>query len=148
MTFARLIAATSIIALAPACVAAADYKTVGPAPAIFYDAPSHKAPKLYVAPQGMPVEVVLRYGEWVKVRDFYGDAAWTEARRLMARRSVVVRFDGVQVRAADMDSAPVLMSADRGVVLELADPEIATWVKVRHKDGIIGYVKASDLWGI
>ena len=40
------------------------------------------------------------------------------------------------------------MSADRGVVLELADPEIATWVKVRHKDGIIGYVKASDLWGI
>ena len=148
MTFTRLIAATSIAALAPACVVAADYKTVGPAAAIFYDAPSHKAPKLYVAPQGMPVEVVLRYGEWVKVRDFYGDAAWTEARKLMARRSVVVRFDGVQVRATDADSAPVVMSADRGVVLELADPEIATWVKVRHKDGIIGYVKASDLWGI
>ena len=58
MTFARLIAATSIVALAPAFVVAADYKTVGPAAAIFYDAPSHKAPKLYVAPQGMPVEVV------------------------------------------------------------------------------------------
>lgn len=148
MTFARLIAATSIIALAPAYCAAADYRTVGPAPAIFYDAPSLKAPKLYVAPQGMPVEVVLRYGEWAKVRDFHGDAAWTEAKHLMPRRSVVVRFDGVEVRAADDDNAPVLMSADRGVVLELADFEIATWVKVRHKDGITGYVKATNLWGI
>lgn len=146
MTFARLIAATAIVV--PACCAAADFKTVGPAPAIFYDAPSHKAPKLYVAPQGMPVEVMLRYGEWVKVRDFYGDAAWTEAKRLVPRRSVVVRHDGVEVRAADTDGAPVVMFADRGVVLELADPEIATWVKVRHKDGITGYVKATDLWGI
>jgi SH3-like domain-containing protein len=61
---------------------------------------------------------------------------------------VVVRFDGVEVRSADSDGAPVVMSADRGVVLELADFEVATWVKVRHKDGITGYVKASDLWGI
>jgi SH3-like domain-containing protein len=148
MTFARLIAATSIVALAPAICAAADFKTVGPAPAIFYDAPSPKAPKLFVAPAGMPVEVVLRYGEWVKVRDFHGDAAWTEAKRLMPRRSVVARFDGVEVRASGEDGAQVVMLADKGVVLELADPEIAAWVKVRHKDGIIGYVKASDLWGI
>ncbi|HEU4851587.1 MAG TPA: SH3 domain-containing protein [Telluria sp.] len=148
MTFTRLIAAISIVALAPATCAAADFRTVGPQPAIFYDGPSHKAPKLYVAPQGMPVEVVLRYREWVKVRDFYGDAAWTEATALVPRRSVVVRFDGVGVYAGDDTATELLMVADRGVVLELVDREIATWVKVRHKDGITGYVKATDLWGI
>ena len=148
MTFTRLIAATFIVALAPAICAAADFRSVGPQPAIFYDAPSHKAPKLYVAPQGMPVEVVLRYREWVKVRDFYGDAAWTEATKLVPRRSVVVRFDGVGVHAGDDGSTQLLMVADKGVVLELVDREISTWVKVRHKDGITGYVKAAELWGI
>lgn len=147
MRFARLIAAASLVAFALPS-AAADFKTVGPAPAIFYDAPSLKAPKLFVAPPGMPVEVLLRYGEWAKVRDFEGDAAWAEARYLMPRRSVVVRFDGVQVHATDSDKAPVVMFADRGVVLELVDFEIASWVKVRHKDGITGYVKATNLWGI
>lgn len=148
MRLVRLIAAASIVALAPAVCMAAEFRTVGPMPAIFYDAPSHKAPKLFVAPQGMPVEVVLRYREWVKVRDFYGDAAWTEATGLLPRRSVVVRFDGVGMRASPDDIAPLLMVADKGVVLELVDREITTWVQVRHKDGLTGYVKATDLWGI
>lgn len=148
MTLTRLIAAAIIAVSASAACIAAEFRSVGAKPAVFYDAPSHKALKLFAAPPGMPVEVVLRYREWVKVRDFHGDAAWTHAAALVPRRSVVVRYDGVSVRASEADTAPALMIADRGVVLELADPEISAWVKVRHKDGITGYVKASDLWGI
>jgi hypothetical protein len=39
------------------------------------------------------------------------------------------------------------MTADKGVLLELVDPQGGPWVQVRHRDGIAGYVKAADIWG-
>jgi SH3-like domain-containing protein len=147
MTFPRIIA-SALLLLAAAGAQAFDFKSVGAAPAILYDAPSVRGIKLFVAPRGMPVEVVLTYGEWVKVRDASGDMAWTEARTLSPKRNVVVRNMGAKVRPTADDNGIALMTADKGVLLELADPQVSTWVKVRHKDGIIGYIKAVDIWGI
>ncbi len=140
--------AGAVLMLAAAAAQAFDFKTVGAAPVIFYDAPSLKGGKLFVAPRGMPVEVVLTYGEWVKVRDVNGELAWTEAKGLSAKRNVIVRTAGAKVRATADDSSAVLMTADKGVLLELVDPQAGVWVKVRHKDGITGFVKATDIWGI
>jgi len=147
MTCQRFLAGAALL-LACAAGHAFDFKTVGAAPAILYDAPSLKGGKLYVAPRGMPVEVVLTYDDWVKVRDVNGDLSWAESAALSPRRNVVVRNANVKLRAAPDDGAPVLMSADKGVLLELVDPEVTSWVKVRHKDGIAGFVKAADVWGI
>ncbi len=143
----RLLAA-AILALSACAAHAFDFKTVGARPVVLYDAPSAKGARLYVAPSGMPVEVVLSYGEWVKVRDAAGDMAWTEARGLSAKRNVIVRMAGTKVRAAPEDNAPVVMTADKNVLLELVDPDAGPWVRVRHRDGIGGYVKASEVWGI
>ncbi len=143
----RLIA-SAVLLLASAAAQAFDFKTVGNAPAILYDAPSLKGGKLYVAPRGMPVEVMLSYGDWVKVRDASGEMAWTLASALSGKRNVVVRSAGAKVRPTPDDNGAVLMTADKGVLLELADPQVSLWVKVRHKDGIIGYIKAIDVWGI
>ena len=147
MTIPRLLA-VAVLLLAPAAASAFDFKTVGAAPVILYDAPSVKGGKLFVAPRGMPVEVVLTYGEWVKVRDASGDLAWTEARGLSPKRNVVVRNAGARLRAAPDETTAPVMTAEKGVLLELVDPHSTSWVKVRHKDGIIGFVKASDVWGI
>jgi SH3-like domain-containing protein len=147
MTVPRFIAG-AVLLLAAAAGHAGEFKTVGANPVILYDAPSLKGGKLYAAPRGMPVEVVLTYGEWVKVRDMSGDMAWTEAKTLSARRNLIVREANVKVRATPDDAGAPLMTADKGVLLELADPQITTWVKVRHRDGIAGYVKASEVWGI
>ena len=147
MTSPRLIA-SALLLLASACAQAFDFKSVGASPAILYDAPSLKGGKLYVAPRGMPVEVVLSYGDWVKVRDASGDMAWIEASQLSAKRNVVVRNGGAKVRATADDNGVLLMTADKGVLLELVDPQTAGWAKVRHRDGIIGYIKAIDIWGI
>ena len=143
----RLIAG-SILLLASCAAAAFDFKTVGAHPAVLYDAPSTRGGKLFIAPSGMPVEVVLSYGEWVKVRDAAGDMSWTEARNLSAKRNVIVRAASTRVRAAPEDNAAVLMTADKNVLLELVDPEAGPWVRVRHRDGISGYVRASEVWGI
>lgn len=147
MTLPRFLAGAALL-LASVSAQAFDFKSVGAAPAILYDAPSVRGGKLYIAPRGMPVEVVLSYGEWVKVRDMSGDMAWTEAKMLSPKRNVIVRVNGAKVRPTPDESGIPLMTADKGVLLELADPQATVWVKVRHRDGIIGYIKASDIWGI
>ncbi|WBS03311.1 SH3 domain-containing protein [Pseudoduganella sp. SL102] len=127
---------------------AADYKTVGAAPAVLYDAPSTKGVKLFIVPRGAPLEVVLTYGDWVKVRDMSGDLAWTPARGLSSRRNVIVRVPNVKVRAAEDDTSAVVFTADKGVLLELGEPGANGWVKVRHRDGSNGFVRSSDVWGL
>ena len=147
MTIPRFLAGAALL-MASMASHALDFRTVGPAVAILYDAPSIKGDKLFVAPQGMPVEVILSYGEWVKVRDVSGDMSWTEAKTLSSKRNVIVRVAGAKVRATADEAAPLLYIADKGLLLELADQQVSIWVKVRHHDGQLGYIKASEVWGI
>lgn len=140
--------AGAVLLLATAASHAVDFKTVGTAPVILYDAPSAKGGKLYVAPRGMPLEVVLSYGEWVKVRDASGEMAWTEAKGLSAKRNVVARAANLKVRASPDDTASAILLVDKGVLLEMSEQPSSGWVKVRHKDGQSGYVKTSEVWGL
>ncbi|SNS18220.1 SH3 domain-containing protein [Noviherbaspirillum humi] len=137
----------AVLALCGASAQALDFKSVGASPAILYDTPSVKGKKLFVAPRGMPVEVVLTYGDWVKVRDASGDMAWLEAKALAARRTVVVNAAGSRIRAAADDNSAVVFSADKGVLLDLLEPAAAGWVKVRHRDGQVGFIKSAEVWG-
>ncbi len=143
-----LLATSLAISLAAPSAFAFDFKTVGKASAILYATPSAKGNKLYVAPPGMPLQVMLTYGDWVKVRDMNGDIAWTQARYLDAQRNVLVRTPGARVHASPDESSPVLMTADKGVMLTLSDPTAVVWAHVRHRDGIDGYIKVSDIWGL
>ena len=140
--------AGAVLLLATAASHAVDFKTVGAAPVILYDAPSAKGGKLYVAPRGMPLEVVLSYGEWVKVRDASGEMAWTEAKGLSAKRNVVARAANLKVRASPDDTASAIILVDKGVLLEMSEQPSSGWIKVRHKDGQSGYVKTSEVWGL
>lgn len=146
MILPRLLA--SVLLLAAPAAFAFDFKSVGPAPVILYDTPTTKGTRMYLAPRGMPLQVVSSYGDWVKVRDANGDLAWTEAKGLTARRNLVVRTPGAKVFADPDETSQVLMTADRGVLLELVDPTALTWIRVRHRDGIDGYVRANDVWGL
>ncbi|GIZ50770.1 SH3 domain-containing protein [Noviherbaspirillum aridicola] len=133
--------------LAAGAAQALEYRSVGAAPAILYDAPSSKGRKVFVAPRGMPVEVVLSYGEWVKIRDAAGSLAWVESRALAARRTVVVGAAGARVRDAASDTAPLVFTAERGVLLDFLDATNPGWVRVRHADGQAGFVRAGEVWG-
>lgn len=126
---------------------AADFKSVGPAPAIMYDAPAQKSRKLHIAPLGMPVEIVFANGDWVRVRDAAGDLSWMESRSLSPQRTVVVEVTQATVRATAADSAPVVFNAAKGVVFDLAEPPASGWIKVKHRDGDTGYIKPIEVWG-
>jgi len=128
-------------------VEALEFKAIGANPAIMYDAPSERARKVFIAPRGMPLEIVLTYGQWSKVRDVAGDLCWVESKALISKRSVVVKAANAKVRAAPDDGAATVFSANRGVILDLTEPITSGWVKVRHRDGQTGYVKTNDVWG-
>ncbi|MGB7480551.1 MAG: SH3 domain-containing protein [Burkholderiaceae bacterium] len=136
-----------MLSLAGGAAHAVEFKSIGAAPAVLYDAPSERGRRVFVAPRGMPVEVVLTYNEWSKVRDAGGDLSWVESKLLDNARTVVVSAAGARIHAAASDTSQVVFTADRGVLLELTEPVSSDWVKVRHRDGQSGYVKASEVWG-
>ena len=137
----------SLCALGPAASNAADFSSIAPPYAIMYDAPTQKGRKLYIAPAGMPVDVVLTNGDWARVRDYSGELSWIKAGSLLPRRTLIVVVDQATIRASENESAPAVFTAVKGVVLELAEPIRSGWIKVRHRDGETGFVKASEVWG-
>lgn len=144
----RLAVLSATLLCAAGAAQALEFKSVGAAPAVLYDAPSAKGRKVFVAPRGMPVEVVLTYGEWTKIRDAAGDLAWVESRMLLPKRNVIVSVASARVRSEAEDIASITFTADKGVLLELVDAAAAGgWVRVRHGDGQGGYVRAAEVWG-
>ena len=126
---------------------AIEYRTVDAA-AILYDAPSQKGSKLFVIRRGTPVELVVNLEGWSKVRDADGGLAWIEARHLGKRRTVIVTAARGQIRQSADDSAAVVFEAEKGVSLDFLAAAAGGWVKVRHRDGQSGFVRANQIWGV
>lgn len=126
---------------------ALDFRSVADAAAILYDAPSAKAQKLFVLSRDYPVEVVVKVEGWTKVRDDTGEFAWIENHQLSERRTVLVKSSGAEAHEAANDSAPLVFTVEKGVVLEFLQLT-SGWVKVRHPDGAVGFIKVSHVWGV
>ena len=126
---------------------ALDFRSVSEPFAILYDAPSTKAQKVFVLTQGYPVEVVVKLEGWSKVRDDTGEFAWIESNHLSDRRTVTIRAASAEARQAPDENSPVAFAAEKNVILELVSMA-AGWAKVRHKDGVTGFIKVSQLWGV
>lgn len=142
----------SLVTVALAAVAAApawalEFRSVAENAAVLYDAPSAKARKLYVVNQGYPVEVVVMVEGWVKVRDANGELTWVESKALSDKRTVMVKVPLAQIRQGADDGSPVVFQAQQNVILELMDVESGGWLRVRHRDGQVGFVKVADVWG-
>lgn len=135
-----------LLLLASGTVRALDYHSVAEA-AVLYDAPSQKAKPLFAIAAGTPVEAVVTLGTWVKVRDMAGDLAWIERRQLADQRTVQVRAEPATIRAGADETAAIVFTAAPDVLLDLLEPGPTGWIKVRHRDGQQGFVKAGQVWG-
>lgn len=144
----RRLLATASLALIAAPVLAIDYRSVDVPAAILYDSPSLKGKKLYLIKAQTPVEVVVRLEGWFKVRDAEGTLAWLEAKQLSERRTLVVTSARAEIRQADKAEAAVLAELDKWVAVEFIEPAAPGWAKVRHRDGVTGFVRATQAWGL
>ncbi len=143
------VAHTLFIALLAAAGSAhaLDYVSVAEGSAILYDAPSTKAKKLFVVGRYLPLEQVVKLDAWIKVRDSSGSLAWVEKRALSSKRFVVVTSALAEVRQAPEGNAVVVLQARQQVALEWLENTDIGWLKVRHRDGVTGYVRTADVWG-
>ncbi len=132
----------------PAAVWALEYRSVSAPRAVLYDAPSAQAKKLFIVGQQYPVEIIVNLGDWIKVRDSRGDLAWIDARQLSPKRSVVVTAPQAEVREAADDASRLVFRAEKDVALELIEVGTSGWARVRHRDGLSGYVQISRVWGL
>jgi SH3-like domain-containing protein len=134
-------------AFVPVVAHGADFLSVAE-PAVLYDGPSAKDKARFVIARDTPVEMVVTVGAWVKIRDSEGALAWIEKSSLTPKRTVMVRAERGQVRAAAVDTAPLVFEAERNVVLDLVEVGPPGWVSVKHRGGQSGFVKASQVWGL
>ncbi|MFO1281247.1 MAG: SH3 domain-containing protein [Burkholderiales bacterium] len=150
---AVVLAAVAVASPAPAN--AADFRVTAEAATVLYDAPSARAKPQFVYGRDVPVEVLVGVEGWTKVRDVSGTIGWMAARTLVDRRVLQVRVPVADIRVNADDAAPVAFRAAENVLLELAEPagSVATtafpgWVKVRHRDGAVGFVRIAQVFGL
>ncbi len=145
----RRIAAVLLgLTFAAAPAVALEYRSVGEAGAVMFDAPSQKAKPLFIVARGTPVEVVVALEGWLKVRDAAGDLAWMEKKALAGQRMLIVTARTAEVRAQAETGAVLVFEAEKDVLLELIEPGPLGWARVRHRDGQSGFVRANQVWGL
>ena len=143
----RVLVLLALLGVMPAALAL-DFRSIEVPAAILYDSPSQKGKKLYLIRGQTPVEVVVRVEGWLKVRDAEGTLAWTEARNLGERRTLIVTAPSAEIRPCDKTDAPAVAVLDKGVVVDFVEPASPGWARIRHRDGTTGCVRGTQVWGL
>ena len=131
----------------PLVANAIEFRSVTDEVSLLYEAPSRQSRKQLILTRGYPVEVIIETEGWVRVRDDAGTFGWIESARLDTKRTVMISSDEAQARLGPNDSAEIVFQARKGVVLDFLDVA-GGWAKVRHRSGIVAYVRLTDLWGV
>ncbi|PKO94101.1 MAG: hypothetical protein CVU15_01000 [Betaproteobacteria bacterium HGW-Betaproteobacteria-1] len=132
----------------PILASAMDFRSIAVPKAVLFDAPSAQAKKLYLLWQGYPVEIIVNLGDWVKVRDNQGTLTWVEAKNLSPDRTVIVMKDLVSMHQSADANSSVVSQLQKDVVLDYIETAAGGWVKVKHRDGLTGYVQTTSVWGL
>ena len=144
----KLLIVLSILALLPATASALDFRSVAVSKAVLYDAPSNAAKKVLLLSQNYPVEVIVNLGDWLKVRDAQGALNWVEAKQLSNKRTVMVTTSKAEIRQSADATSNLVATVEKDVVLEVADAKLSNgWLKIKHRDGVAGYILISSTWG-
>lgn len=134
--------------LIPFTVSALEFKSVSVSKAVLYDAPSSSAKKVLLLSQDYPVEIVVNLGDWLKVRDAQGSINWVEAKQLSNKRTVIVSMAQAEIRQSADIASNLLATLEKDVLLEVVDAKLTNgWLKVKHRDGVTGYILISSTWG-
>jgi len=132
------------------CASAAsamDFVSVSESSAILYDAPSIKAKKKFVVNRYMPFEQVVTLDSWIKVRDSKGELSWVEKRALSSKRYVFALPPLLDVFAKPDAGSARVFKVRQQIAMEYLDSTGTGWIKVRHQDGDVGFVRSIDVWG-
>jgi SH3-like domain-containing protein len=95
----------------------------------------------------MPLEQVVVLDSWVKVRDKSGGLYWVEKKALSSTRYVFALSPIVDVLDKPEEGANKVFQVRQQIALQLLESTGAGWLKVKHLDGEVGYVRSTEVWG-
>ena len=116
--------------------------------ATLYESQSTESKKLYLLPDAMPVEILVRLPHLTKIRDAQGATGWVENGNLSEIRTVQVTAPVAYLYEAPDLNSRVLAEITQNVSFYWLDSEQKPWIHVRHLDGTVGYLHIKDIWGI
>lgn len=98
----------------------------------------------------LPIEIILEYADWRKVRDSKGDESWMHKSQLSGKRTAIVTAnDGGQYtlvyRKRKLDSN-ILARLQKNAIVHIAECE-SKMCLINYAD-YTGWVKRNSLWGI
>ena len=126
---------------------ALEFRSIAADRTVMYDAPSLQGRKLFLASRLYPVEVIVSLESFAKVRDVSGGLAWVEKKNLSDKHMVLVNVPLAEVRQSPDEKAALIFQAERSVVLELLEYTGTGWLRVRHPDGAVGFIRIAQVWG-
>ena len=108
--------------------------------------PGEKYAVLWDLGSGFPLKVVDQKGKWYKVEDFEGDSGWVYETLVDRAPHLIVKRRRVNMRSGPGDGYRVVGKANYGVVFKTLKVKKG-WAKVRHENGLVGWISRSLLWG-
>lgn len=95
---------------------------------------------------GLPVEVIVEFDTWRKIRDVDGAEGWVHQSMLCSKRHVIIQGDeALLYKDADTQSQP-LVRVENGIVADLLRCQ-EKWCLVRILN-FKGWIQRASLWGI
>lgn len=137
----------AVIALSAMTATALEFRSASKHGVFMFDAPSEKGRKVFVLSQGTPLEVLVEQNDWLRVRDQAGSLAWMRKQDLSGQRTLQVTKQAVIYREANVKSA-VSFRAEPGLLLNLVENTKTGWIKVKHRDGELGFIRIEEVWGL
>lgn len=95
---------------------------------------------------GLPVEVIVEFDTWRKIRDIDQGEGWVHQNMLCSKRRGIVKEQEVLLHSERSKMSPSLVRLQKGVVLDLLKCQ-DNWCQVRIHD-FKGWVEQVALWGV
>ena len=95
---------------------------------------------------GLPVEVIVEFDTWRKVRDIDQAEGWVHQNMLCSKRRGIVQESEILLYSEKSKMSPSLARLQKGVVLDLLKCQ-DNWCQVRVHD-FKGWVEQAALWGV
>ena len=100
--------------------------------------------------EGLPVQLLNEYENWLQIRDFEGTTGWVNRSQLSSHRTVIVIGSVPRVmKREDSESSATIARLEPGVIADVTQCGRGddAWCRLEKGD-LRGWVRVSELWGI
>jgi SH3 domain protein len=130
--------------------AIAEFVSVKTKKATLFEGPSSITKRLFVVTEGYPLKIIVSLKDWKKVKDHKGKISWIEVGQIDQSRTLMTIKENVNLYHKASFNSPKLGEISKFVILDLNSALIMDgWVKVQSQlEGVVGYLRADEVWGL